>query len=100
MDVFTLRVLVRGVFWLDPEGVGAKVVSLCLQQVCGEIFCSVSVVEAKRGAKRWRGDPPQSAFADNVSPSALCLVDGALEKVVEEQVFEVGICTVSRGDVL
>ena len=100
MIVLADGILFRGMFRLDPESVGAKVVSLRLQQVRRQIFCSVPIVEAERGAERRRWDTPQSTFADNVSPSVLGLVDGVLEKVVEEQVLKVRVFTVSRGDIL
>jgi hypothetical protein len=65
VNVLTLLVLLVGAFGLDPEGVCAEVVTLCLQQVGGQVLCAVSVVEAESGAERGSWDTPESTLGDN-----------------------------------
>ena len=86
--------------WLDAESVGTEVVALCLQHVGRQVFCAVAVVEAESGGESRCWDTPESTLADDVSPSWLCLVDGLVEEVVEEQVLEIRVVTVCRGDIL
>lgn len=116
MDVLALLVLLASVLWLDPEGVGAEVITLCLEEVGREVLCAVSVVEAESSAESRSGDTPEGALGDNatklsvsivdqdkgllLSPSCLCLVNSLVEEVVEQQVLELGVGTVGLGDVL
>jgi hypothetical protein len=65
VDVLALLVLLVGVFWLDPEGVCAEVVTLCLEQVGGQVLRAVSVVEAERCAESGCGDTPESTLRDD-----------------------------------
>jgi hypothetical protein len=65
VDVLALLVLLVGAFWLDPEGVCAEVVTLCLQQVGGQVLCAVSIVEAESGAESGSGNTPQGALGDS-----------------------------------
>lgn len=65
MDVLALLVLLVGELWLDPEGVCAEVVTLCLQQVGGQVLGAVSVVEAERGTESGSGNTPESTLGDN-----------------------------------
>lgn len=100
VNVLVRREVLVGVLGLDAEGVGSKVVTLSLQQVGGELFGAVAVVEAEGSAERRQRDPQESSLADDVSPAALRLVDGLVEEVVEQEVVEVGVGTVGVGDVL
>jgi hypothetical protein len=65
VDVLALLVLLVGAFRLDPEGVCAEVVTLCLEQVGGQVLCAVTIVEAERGAESRGGDAPQSTLGDD-----------------------------------
>lgn len=65
VDVLALLVCLVGVLWLDPEGVRAEVVTLCLQEVGWQVFRAVSVVEAERGAESGCGDAPERTLGDN-----------------------------------
>jgi hypothetical protein len=65
VDVLALLVLLAGVFWLDPEGVCAEVITLRLEQVGGQVLSTVSVVEAERGAESGCGDTPESTLGDD-----------------------------------
>lgn len=82
------------------EGMSAEVISLRLEKVGWEIFGAIAVVEAQCGRESWSRNTPQGAFADDISPSCLRLVNGLVEEVVKEQILEVGICTICLGDVL
>lgn len=94
MVVFAFRILGTRVFRLDLESVGAKVISLCLQKVGREILGAITVIETKRGAESWGRDPPDGAFAYDISPTWLCLVDGLVEEVIKEQVFQVRVLAI------
>jgi hypothetical protein len=100
VDVLALWVLLTGELWLDSEGVGTEVVTLSLEKIGWKILGSVSVVERQSGAEGWCWDTPKSTLADNVSPSRLCVVDGLVEEVVEEEVLKVWVRAVGLGDVL
>lgn len=95
MVVFAFRILGTRVFRLDLKGMGAKVVSLCLQKVGRQILSAIAVIEAEGGAKSWGWDSPERAFAHDVSPTWLCLVDGLVEEVIKEQILQVRVLTVS-----
>ena len=84
VDVFALGILVTGIFGLDAERVSTKVVALGLQQICRKIFGAVTVVEAESCAEGGCRDSPKSAFADNVAPTRLSVVNGLVEEVVEK----------------
>ena len=64
MDILALLILLVGAFWLDPEGVRAEVVTLCLQQVGGQVLGAVSVVEAESGAECGSGNTPESTLGN------------------------------------
>lgn len=85
---------------LDSERVSTKVISLRLQKIGREILRAIPVIPAQGGAKSGRRYTPQRALADNISPAILSLVDGFIEKVVEQQVLKVWVLTVCRSDVL
>lgn len=72
MDVLALLVRLAGVFWLDPECVCAEVITLCLQQVGGQVLCAVTVVEAQGGAESGGGDAPESTLGDNARKVSIC----------------------------
>lgn len=99
MVVLSCRVLAARKFRLNLECMGPEVISLCLQKVCRQIFGAVTVVEAKSCAEGWRWNSPQGAFAYDVSPPWLCFVDGSIEEVVEQKIFEIRIFAIRRGDV-
>lgn len=100
MDVLALGVLVVGELGLDLEGVGTEVVTLGLEEVGGEVLGTVTVVEGQSGAEAGGGDTPEGALGDDVSPALLCVVDGLVEEIVEEEVLEVGVVAVGSGNVL
>lgn len=80
-------------------GVGAEVVSLGLEQVSGELGRSVTVVESQSRGKGGSGNTPGDSLGHGSSPRGVGLGDGVLEEVVEQQVLEVGVLSVSLGDV-
>ena len=100
VDVFALGVLLVGVLGLDPEGVCAEVVTLCLQDIRRQVLGPVTVKPRQRGAEGRCWDTPERALGDHVAPAGLRLVDGLVEEVVEEQVLEVWVVAVRTGDVL
>lgn len=100
VNVLALGEVLVGVFGLDAESVGTKVVTLGLQQVGGKFLGAITVVEAEGSAEGGKRDTPESRLADDVSPATLGVVDGLVEEVVEEKVLEVGVVTVGIGDVL
>ena len=100
MDILALGKILVGEFGLDTEGVGTKVITLGLEQVGGQVLSAIAIVEAKRGSESGQRDTPESRFADDVSPAILGLVDSLSEKLIEQQVLEVGVVAVSIGDVL
>ena len=116
VDVLALLVCLVGVLGLDPEGVRAEVVTLCLQQVGREVLGAVTVVEAQSGAESGSGDTPEGTLGNNtgrrlalrvlvmdkylLSPSGLGLVNGLAEEFVEKQVLKLGVLAVRAGDLL
>lgn len=94
MVVFAFGILGTRVFRLDHKGMGAKVVSLCLQKVGRQILSAIAVIEAESGAKSWGWDSPERAFAYDISPTWLCLVDGLVEEVIKEQILQVRVLAV------
>jgi hypothetical protein len=75
VNVLSLLVLLVGAFRLDPEGVRAEVVTLCLEQVGGQVLRTVPVVEAERGAESGSGDTPQSTLGDGAVEMLACSVN-------------------------
>lgn len=75
MDVLALLVRLIGVFWLDPEGMCAEVITLCLQQIGRKVLCAVSVVETESGAESGSGDAPESALGDNADQVLVQFID-------------------------
>src|SRR5271156_663102 len=100
VDVLALWILLARELRLDDERVGAKVVTLSLDHVRGAVLRAVPVEPCKSGGKGRSGNTPLNTLADDVSPAGLCLVDGLVEEVVEEQVLQIGVGTVGAGDVL
>lgn len=100
VDVFAFWVLFAGKLWLDEEGVGAEVVTLSLEEVGRQVLSAEAVVEGQSGAEGWHGNTPLSTLGDDVTPSWLCLVNGLVEEVVEQEVLEVWVGTVCVCDVL
>jgi hypothetical protein len=100
VDVLALGVLLASELGLDAEGVGTKVITLCLEKVGRQVLGPVAVEEGQSSAESWGGDTPKRALGDNVAPSSLSVVDGLVEEVVEEQVLEVWVGAESLGDVL
>lgn len=100
MDVLALGEGLAGVLGLDAESVSAKVITLGLQQVGGQVLGAVAVVEAEGSGEGRQRNTPDSRLADNVAPAALGGVNGLGEELIEEQVLEVGVVAVSVGNVL
>lgn len=100
MVVLALRVLLRRKLRLDQESVRAEVVTLGLEKVGREVLGAVAIEPRQRSRESRRRDTQQRRLSDNVSPSGLRLVDGLVEEVVEKQVLEIRVVSVSRRDVL
>jgi hypothetical protein len=100
MDILTHLVLRILKLRLDLEGVRAKVISLRLQQVGGQILGAVAVEPGERGGEGRGGDAEEGGLGDDVAPAGLRFVDGFVEEVVEEEVLEVVVGAVGGGDVL
>lgn len=98
--ILAFGILLASMLGLNPERVSTEVISLRLQKICWEILRAIPVIPAQGSAESGRGYTPQRALADNVSPAVLSLVDGFIEKVVEQQVLEVWVLTVCRCNVL
>lgn len=60
-------------------GVGAEVVALGLEQICGEAFGAVAVEEGEGGAEGGNGDAALSGDGDDVAPAFLAVTDFAFE---------------------
>ena len=100
MVVLVKRESVTGIFWLDTESVSTKVVSLGLQEICWEILRPIAVIKAECSAECRCWNSPEGAFANNVSPSWLSLMDGFVEEVIEKKIFKIGVSTICGCDVL
>lgn len=100
MNILALWEIGASELRLDAEGVGAKVVTLSLEQVGGEVSGAVSIVEAQSSAESGCGDTPESTLADSVSPAILGLVNSLDEELIEEQVLKVRVLAVGTGNVL
>lgn len=100
MDILTHLVLRILKLRLDLEGVRAKVISLRLQQVGGQVLGAVAVEPGERGGEGRGGDAEEGGLGDDVAPAGLRFVDGFVEEVVEEEVLEVVVGAVGGGDVL
>lgn len=85
---------------LDVESVSTKVVTLGLQQVGGQVLGAVSVEPGQGSGEGRGGDTKLSSLGNDGSPAGLGLVDGLVEELVKEQVLQVRLAAVSRGDVL
>jgi hypothetical protein len=90
----TLVLSVVDGWWRDTE-----VVTLGLQKVCRQVLGPVTVIERQGSGKGGRRDTELNTLSDSTSPARLGSVDGRLEEVVEEQVFEVRLSAVGLGDV-
>lgn len=100
MSVSANLELVIGILWLDLEGVGTKVVTLGLEKVGRQVLGAVTVEEGQRSAECRHGDTRLNSKSNNVSPARLSSVNSLVEEIVEEQVLEIGVLAVGRGDVL
>lgn len=100
MNVLAVGVLVAGVLGLDMESVSTKVITLSLQQVGGQVLGAVTVEPRQGSGEGGSRDTKLGGLGDNLSPAGLGLVDGLVEEVVEQQVGQVGLLAVGRGDVL
>ena len=58
------------------EGVCTEVVTLRLDQVCGDDLRAVTIEEGQRGRERGRRDTPEDGLRDDTAPAGLCLGDG------------------------
>lgn len=75
VNILALLVCLVGVFWLDPEGVCTEVITLCLQQVGGQVLGTVTVVEAEGGAESRGGNSPESTLGDNAGKMSVKCFD-------------------------
>jgi hypothetical protein len=100
VSVLARGVLVGNILGLDQEGVGTEVVTLGLKKVGGQILGAVTVEEGESSAEGRSWNARLDTPCDNISPAILSLVNSLVEEVIEEQVLQVGLGTVSRGDVL
>ncbi|KAH3667268.1 hypothetical protein OGAPHI_002917 [Ogataea philodendri] len=82
----------------DLESVGSEVVSLGLQQVSWQLLGSVTVVEGQSSREGWGWDTGLNSKSESLSPSGLCLGNSLVEEWVEQQVLQVWVLSVSRGD--
>lgn len=100
MNVLSIWVFLGSELWLDLESVSTEVISLSLEEVGWEILGTVTIEPRQSSAESWGWNAHKSSLGNNISPSWLGLVDGLVEEVVEQQVLQVIIGTVSSGDVL
>lgn len=100
MNVLAVGVLVAGVLGLDVESVSTKVITLSLQQVGGQVLGAVTVEPRQGSGESGSRDTKLGRLGNNLSPAGLGLVDSLVEEVVEQQVGQVGLLAVGRGDVL
>lgn len=99
MDIFPLLILLTRKLRLDAEGMRAEVIPLRLQQICRQVLRPQTVVETQSRAEGRGRDAPFGAGGDDVTPAFLGRVDGFVEEVIEEEVLELGVGAVGRGDV-
>jgi hypothetical protein len=100
VDILPLWVLLVRELWLDPESVSTEVITLGLEKVGWKVLGAVTIEPVQCGCESRGWDTEKSGLGNDVSPSWLSLVDSLVEEVVEEQVLEVGVCSVSGGDIL
>ena len=100
VNVLAVGVLVAGVLGLDVESVSTKVITLSLQQVGGQVLGAVTVEPRQGSGESGSRDTKLGRLGNNLSPAGLGLVDSLVEEVVEQQVGQVGLLAVGRGDVL
>jgi hypothetical protein len=100
VNIFTFWVLFVRILRLDEESVSTKIITLCLEKIGREILGAVTVVPAERGTESGKWDTPHCTFADNIPPARLRLVDGLIEEIVEEQIFEIWVVTIGLRDIL
>ena len=73
VDVLALLVCLVGELWLDPEGVRSEVITLCLQEIGGQVLRPVSIVEAQSGAEGGCGNAPESTLGNSAGHSLIWL---------------------------
>lgn len=98
--VLALGVLLVREFRLDQERVSAEVVTLGLEQVGGQVLGAVTVEPRQRRRESGRRDTEKGGLGHDVSPAGLRLVDSLVEEVIEKQVLEFWVVTVSSCDIL
>ena len=99
MDILTSLEPVVLLSGTDPESVGAKVITLSLDEVGGQSLGPVAVKERQGGGVGRDGDTPQDRLGNDAPPSGLSLGNGLQEEGRGEQVFELGVFTVRGGNV-
>ena len=72
---------------------------MSLEEVSGDNLAPVTIEEGKSSGESGGGDTPEDGLGDDATPAGLCLVDGLVEEVVEEQRLKVLRLLVGRGDV-
>ena len=76
--------------WLREKliGVRAKVVTLRLDQIGGQTFATVTIVECQGCAKARQRYAEEHAVGYNFTPRRLTLVNFSSEELVDEEVFD------------
>lgn len=78
---------------------GAEVIALGLEQVCGQAFTAEAIEEGERGAERGNGDAFADCAGDDFTPGALAVFDGLFEEGVEQEVLEFGFAVEGAFDI-
>lgn len=99
MDILALRVVLAGIFRLDLESVGSKVISLGLKQVCGQVLGAVTVKPAEGSAESRSRYAEKRSLRDHVSPAWLSLVDSLIEEVIKKKILKRWVFPVSRCNI-
>ena len=100
MNILAFWVFLVGKLWLDLEGVGTKVIPLCLEQICREIFSTISIKPAESGAESRSWYAKKCSLRYNISPTRLRFVNSLIEEVIEEEILKIWIIAIRCGDVL
>jgi hypothetical protein len=100
MIILVRWVLLAGKFGLDLESVRAEVISLRLEQVCGQVLGAVTVKPAEGSAESWSWYTEKCSLGHDVSPAWLSLVDSLVEEVIEKKILKIRVFPISRRDIL
>src|SRR5262245_53200664 len=72
-------------------GMGAKVISLRLEQVRGQHGAAVLIVKSQGGAEGRNGNAFLRRRSDDVPPTFLALLDFAAEIIVQQKIHQLGL---------